>query len=225
MLSKRVQGVLIATLLISGSVVAAMMKPAHTIAADRKTFNLESAIPDEFADWRTDDAFVIVSVTPDVQQKIDALYSQVLNRTYINASGQRVMLSIAYGGDQRDSLAVHYPDVCYPAQGFEIISRRTGEIHTDQGRIQVKRIETVQQQRFEPVTYWAMVGDYPALGGVDKKLAEMRYGLKGNIPGGLLARVSSIDKDSQNAFAAHDNFIAELLNAINSSTRKRISGL
>ena len=48
------------------------------------------------------------------------------------------------------------------------------------------------------MTYWTMIGSKTALG-VEKKIAEMRYGMKGIIVDGLLFRVSSIDRDSADA--------------------------
>lgn len=225
MLKKRIHAALIAVLLISASVVAVVIKPTQILAEQGESFDLHSAIPNIFGDWRTDELPAPITVTPEVRHKLDVLYSQVLNRTYINGKGQRVMLSIAYGSDQRDAVALHYPDICYPAQGFEIISRKSGQIRTAQGSIPVKRMETVQGGRLEPLTYWAMVGDYQTLGGIGKKVAEMRYGLRGDIPGGLLFRVSNIDRNSQDAFAVHDAFVTELLNSIDRGVRKRISGL
>jgi EpsI family protein len=135
-------------------------------------------------------------------------------------------LSIAYGEDQRDSNQLHYPEVCYPAQGFQVTSNRRGVLQTAQGDIPVKRLESqMAQQRFEPITYWTTVGEHAVTGGVRKKLAEMEYGLKGRIPDGLLFRVSSIDRDSDGAFKKQEKFIAELLASLDVASKRRIAGL
>jgi EpsI family protein len=42
---------------------------------------------------------------------------------YVNASGYRIMLSLAYGSDQRGALQAHKPEVRYPAQGFTLHGR------------------------------------------------------------------------------------------------------
>ena len=55
---------------------------------------------------------------PGQKALLDRLYEQQLSRTYENAQGYRIMLSIAYGGNQRDELELHKPEVCYVAQGF-----------------------------------------------------------------------------------------------------------
>ena len=55
---------------------------------------------------------------------------------------------------------------------------------------------TSLRPRNEPVTYWLTVGDQVITNKFDKRIAEIRLGLTGQIPDGLLFRVSSIDNDS-----------------------------
>ena len=105
------------------------------------------------------------------------------------------MLALAYGKDQRDAMQVHYPEVCYPAQGFALQEKQIGTLATERGAIPVTRILTNLGQRIEPVTYWTTVGDRVVQTGLQKKLAEMSYGLSGKIPDGMLIRVSSIDTE------------------------------
>lgn len=49
-------------------------------------------------------------VNPQTQELLDKLYSQILTRTYVNAKGYRIMLSLAYGSDQRGALQAHKID-------------------------------------------------------------------------------------------------------------------
>jgi EpsI family protein len=136
------------------------------------------------------------------------------------------MLSIAYGEDQRDGMQAHHPEICYPAQGFQVNSIQTSQITTPYGTVPVKRLETqLNEQRIEPVTYWLTVGDEATLGGVNKKLIEMRYGLHGRIPDGLLFRISSIDHDAAGAFLLQEKFARELLTAVTPELRSRLAGL
>ncbi|MCP2821205.1 EpsI family protein, partial [Salmonella enterica subsp. enterica serovar Typhimurium] len=80
--------------------------------------------------------------------------------------------------------------------GFQVTSNRKGTLDTGLGLIPVRRLEThLSQNRFEPITYWTTIGSQALIGGATKKLAEMRYGLKGEIPDGLLFRISSIDRN------------------------------
>ena len=124
------------------------------------------------------------------------------------------MLAIAYGDDQRDSMQMHYPEVCYPAQGFSLQAKQRGTLATASGSIPVTRILTNLGQRNEPVTYWTTVGDKVFQGGFQKKLAEMSYGLNGKIPDGMLIRVSSIDADVRQCVEMQTQFADQMLGAL-----------
>ena len=83
--------------------------PRHKIADQWET-DLETMFPAAFGDWEVDRSLPVILPAPDVQAKLDAIYNQVLARTYVNRkTGQRVMLSVAYGGDQSDGCDAHLP--------------------------------------------------------------------------------------------------------------------
>ncbi len=146
-------------------------------------------------------------------------------RSYVNAEGVRVMLSIAYGDNQGDDLQVHRPEVCYPAQGAQVMSTANASLTTQWGEIPARRLTTQFGPRHEPVTYWVMVGDRAIIGSLQGKLAQLRYGFRGQIPDGMLVRASTIDPDDERAFAQQAQFLQDLLAAVTPETRKRLSGL
>ena len=78
------------------------------------------------------------------------------------------MLAIAYGDDQRDSMQMHYPEICYPAQGFSLQAKQQGTLQPQMESIPVTRILTNLGRRNEPVTYWTTVGDKVFQGGIRK---------------------------------------------------------
>jgi EpsI family protein len=135
------------------------------------------------------------------------------------------MLSLAYGDDQRGGLQAHRPEVCYPAQGFKLGKVEDGPLPTTFGTIDVRRMTTSLGPREEPVTYWLTVGNQVIKNKWDKRIAEVRLGLTGQIPDGLLFRVSSIDKDAARAFAMQEKFAADMLSAVPLETRRQLSGL
>jgi EpsI family protein len=204
--------------------MALALKPTQKVADAGPTVDLEVLIPKTFGDWKIDGTIVPLIADPELQAKLDKIYNQTLTRTYINSRGERIMLSIAYGGDQSDSMAVHKPEVCYPAQGFQIMKSVTGTFSTGDGRIPVKRLVATQGQRIEPITYWTTVGDTVAVGGLKWKLNQMKYGLTGKIPDGLLFRISSIQADDAKAYQAQDAFARDLLKAMSPDGRQRIIG-
>ena len=158
---------------------------------------------------------------------LNKLYGQLLDRVYVDGMGHRIMLSVAYGADQADDdVQLHYPEVCYPAQGFRVASNHVGRVTVPQGDIMVRRLETqFGDSRYEPVTYWTIVGDQQSLGGWDRKLSEIRHGLRGEIVDGLLFRVSSIDRNSAQAFQLQDAFVKDIVAAMTPQARQQLAGL
>lgn len=200
--------------------------PTKRLSDLRGPIELKRNTPLRFADWRLDDSASGGLVNPQTQALLDRLYTEVLERTYVNSKGQRIMLSMAYGADQSDpSVQLHYPEICYPAQGFKVERMHEAWVALSLGRLHVKRVETqYASQRFEPVTYWTMMGDMQSLDLFAKRMAEMRHGLRGEIVDGVLIRVSSINTDSAAAFALQDRFIADLVAALAPAFRHRLTG-
>ncbi len=123
-------------------------------------------------------------------------------------------------------MQLHYPEVCYPAQGFRVTSNHVGQVTLPAGSIKVRRLETqYSDSRFEPVTYWTIVGDQQSLSGWDRKISEIRHGLKGEIVDGLLFRISSIDRDSAHGFAVQEGFVKDIVAAMSAPARRQLAGL
>ena len=138
--------------------------------------------------------------------------------------GTRVMLSIAYGGDQSDGMSAHRPEVCYSSQGFDVIRTLVEQMRTQYGAMPVKRLVAKKGWRREPITYWIVVGEQIAVDGLGQKLAQLRYGLTGTIPDGMLVRVSTIGSDDAAAFEVQNAFLAEMLAAVEQPVRRRLAG-
>lgn len=220
------RAIIAALIMALAAALAWFLTPTHRLA-DENPIQLESMIPTEFGDWVVDRNTHSGVVNPQQTDLINRLYSQTLSRTYVNSkTGARVMLSIAYGEDQRDGMQVHYPEVCYPAQGFELTSSRRDTLVLSHGSVPIKRLETrLGDRRFEPITYWTTVGDHAVVGGLNKKIVEMQFGVRGVIPDGLLFRVSTLGRDSRAGFEVQEGFIRNLVSALPSASRKRLTGI
>jgi EpsI family protein len=210
--------------MLAASGLALALRPTHKIAMHGPAIELETIIPITFGEWRVEKVNPLSMVDPQQQEAIDKVYTQTLSRTYVNNLGYRIMLAIAYGDDQRDSMQLHYPEMCYPAQGFSLQGKEKGTMQTENGVIPVTRILTNLGQRNEPVTYWTVVGDKVFRGGIEKKLVEMGYGLNGQIPDGVLIRISSIDSEASNAFAIQAQFADQMLRALAPKYRQKLNG-
>ena len=187
-------------------------------------FDLERMIPASFADWSIDPFMVPIVPAPDVQANLARLYDQIVSRTYVNSRGERVMLTIAYGGDQSDALKAHRQEVCYAAQGFEIRNVWHEELRLAGKPIPVTRLLAVRGARWEPVTYWFTMGDRVVLSRLERLAVQLRFGLSGRIPDGTLVRVSSISSNSAQAFNGQEEFISALLGQMRAGDVARLLG-
>jgi EpsI family protein len=206
------------------SALTGALTPKHLISTMQSQFSLDQMIPKRFGNWTVDDT--VVPLTPDATQKelIAALYDQTLARTYVNDSGQRVMLSIAYGGDQSKQLQLHLPEVCYVAQGFEMVKDQSGQLDTRYGHVPVKRLVMRENARNEPITYWVTIGDKAVMSGLGQKYQRFVYGLTGKIPDGMLVRVSTIQSDDKDAYQVQARFVNQMLDALSPKDRTRLLG-
>lgn len=215
----------LAVMIASGIGLAQAMVPSHKAADAGPALDLESRIPGRFGDWRLDPSTAPLRADPETTAYLDKLYNQILSRTYIHDQGEMIMLMIAYGGDQSESMQVHKPEVCYPAQGFQVFNEAGGSLDTGLGAIPVRRLTAVLGPRVEPVTYWMTIGDKIAQGGGGAwKLEQMKYGLTGRIPDGLLFRVSSFSRDEAAAHRLQERFVQDLVAALPAADRPRFIG-
>jgi EpsI family protein len=208
----------------ASAATAHFARPTVKLADSGPKLDLETLFPVAFGDWRIDDKMPVVLPSPDVQAKLDAIYNQVLSRSYVNAKGERIMLSVAYGGDQSDGTTAHRPEVCYPAQGFQVLANEAGIVDVEGRQLPVRRLVSRLGARTEPITYWIVVGDEVVTSGTQQKLAQLRYGVRGLIPDGMLIRVSSIGNDTQAAYALQAGFVGEMVRAIGDERRGRVVG-
>lgn len=210
-----------AMVLAAGAAPALKPSPVPPAAA---AFELERVIPRSFGSWIIDPSIAPITPAPDVQAKLDRLYDQIVSRTYVNARGERVMLVVAYGGEQSDALKAHRQEVCYAAQGFEIRNVSNGTLRLGEKTIPVTRVAAVRGPRSEPVTYWLTMGDRVVLGRLERLMVQLRFGLSGQIPDGLLVRVSSISSNPAQAFSGQEEFISALLEGMRHGDIHRLVG-
>ncbi len=224
---KALLGALIFFFMCISALAAEYLRPAIRLADIKPKINLEDQIPAEFGNWKEDTSLAPVLPSADLQASLNEIYSQTLGRTYINNKGQRLMLSVAYGTDQlNENTQVHRPEFCYVAQGFSIenIGKRQITI-TANKLLYVERLIGRSPQRLEPISYWIMLDEQASLPGVQRKLTQIKIGLQGNIPDGMLIRVSTVDVPVDESFVLQNEFIAELYQVISPNFRKRYFGL
>lgn len=220
-----IRNIILLVLMLASAGLAIAMRPTQKVAEMGPKIDLEAMLPKSFGDWREVEQSTREVVNPQQTELLNKLYTQTLSRSYVESSGAVVMLSIAYGADQSDAVALHYPEVCYPAQGFQLQSLENAVLATDFGTLRVKRLMTAQSNRFEPVTYWSVLGNQVVQGGLDTKLTQLKYGFNGQIPDGLIFRISSITPDAKAGYETQARFARDLMAALPASSRLKLAGL
>jgi len=214
-------------LMVATSFVGHRVQPSAQQAPERAAPGLVLAehVPGRFGDWRLVSSGSAIIANPEVQASLGNIYSDVLTRTYEDAQGYRVMVSVAYGDNQRGGLQAHFPEFCYRASGFDLLASEAATIATPVGTIQGKRLVTRRDTRHEPVTYWFSLGGRQVSGRFESRFEELRFVLSGQAPEGVLFRLSSIDADAARAHREHERFAAQLMAALPADQRRRIGGL
>lgn len=200
------------------------LTPKAKIADQRSKLDLETMIPQQFGDWKVDETIVPLQVSPDLQAALNKVYNQTLSRTYVNSKDERIMLSIAYGTDQSDNVQVHLPEGCYRGQGFAISKKTESVMQTLFGNIPVAKLVATREAREEPITYWVLVGGQIARDNWEMKKAKLKFALKGEVPDGILIRVSSITSDVNRGYELQREFSEAMLAALPANYRSRLIG-
>lgn len=224
MTSLRIKAFIALVLMAAAFSAAQAWRPTARLADTRAKVDLETMFPKAFGEWRVDDRMPVQLIAPDTAAMLNKIYNQTLSRTYVNQRGDRIMLSVAYGGDQSDATRAHRPEVCYPAQGFQIEASRDGVVDLAGHKLRVRQLVSRLGARVEPVTYWITVGERITLSGTEQKLAQLGYSTRGVVPDGMLVRVSSIDPMANKAYELHRAFLNALAPAIPLTLQAQVIG-
>ena len=201
--------------LVLGALLGHLALPKLIVDGSEPHAKLDTIIPGSFGNWRIDPSITPLTPSPDQVALIGEIYDETLSRTYVNDRGERVMLSLAYGRNQSRRFQIHKPEVCYVGQGFKLSDVRFGAISLRDHVVPVMEMVAVQGMRTEPITYWIRVGDELARGWVEQNAIRARYALRGQIPDGLLFRLSTISRgDYAKDFELQRRFAQELTAAV-----------
>jgi len=204
-------------------ILGTSLKPhLHYVATDSR---FEQTIPRIVGEWmEIQQSTPQVSVVSDERSMIDELYDDTLMRTYVDKDGHQIMVALAYAKEQRQDVKIHQPDVCYPAQGYQMQKTETISFDALQRSAPVigKRQLYYGQNHLEAVSYWIRVGDSTLTSGLQMRLKIIKDGLlEGRLDDGILVRVSSVipDESKQSeAYALQEAFLKEFVDTIEQQT-------
>lgn len=217
---------IVAILLVAIASAGVLLRPSINAAAPDP--ELERNVPQRFGDWRMlPNPLLQASVSTQGATSTDQPYDEVVSRTYVNSRGDMVMLALAYGKNQRQEVKVHRPELCYPAQGFKVMSLRPAVFEGMRSQVSG---ENVTGQRMvvdgrgnkEVVSYWIRIGDTYSSSPWRIRWQIMQEGLQGRMTDGILVRVSQRVEAGADPLPTHlllEAFAKELVQAVPDQTR------
>jgi EpsI family protein len=187
-----------------------------TLLGDRQ---LENLIPKSFGVWQAREADGIV--TPQSEDSLAArLYNQSVGRMYAGPDNSMVMLLIAYGNTQSDTLQLHRPEVCYPAFGFTVTENQPARFDLGHGTmIPGRNLVASSSGREERISYWTRIGEYLPTSNSEQREMKFRIALSGVIPDGVLVRISNMQGEDAEGFGLNERFAADLMRAVPAAVR------
>jgi EpsI family protein len=193
---------------------------------------LAALVPVRIGEWRE-----IELGEPPVDPRVqgegetdrEAPYDDVLMRGYANARGDVLLLALAYGAHQRQEVKIHRPELCYTAQGFEVLRRSPVDVPLAAAApARGARMLVRGADRVEAVSYWIRIGDLYSRSAWRTRSHLFSEGLRGRIVDGMLVRVSQVVPDAAAAtperFDLQERFLGELVRALPAESRALLAG-
>ena len=209
--------------MLAGMLLAPVLAQAltPTLQSSAGVESLADSVPQQFGEWKAlpgATAQAALSTAADGVRRQEQPYDDVLMRTYVNAAGEQVMLAIAYARAQRQDVKLHLPEVCYPAQGYQVLSVAPAVLPLVAGSAALpgKHMLAGRDGRLEAVTYWTRISDAYPQGGMAMRMQIFRDGLQGKVSDGVLVRASMVVRnrgDAADAYGVQARFLRQLVAA------------
>ena len=204
---------------LAAGVTAARMPHRHAALLGSRQLN--AAVPLRIGGWTYESASGLVLPPPDQLARL--LYDTQITRTYASDVDLPVMLLLAYGSTQSGALQIHRPEICYPASGFRLSATDEAALPLGNGRrLPVRRFSASSDTRAEQVLYWTRIGDDLPVSWTAQRLAVVRSNLRGDIPDGLLVRLSTATRDVAGGQAVLQRFADTLIGALTPAARRML---
>lgn len=210
---------------LGGLAAAEWLRPRkHVIYLPQGT-ELASLIPMAFAGWDGSSSGDIV--IPRTEGSLASkLYAEQVARIYRREGDNagQVMLSVAYGQEQSDSLQLHRPEACYPAVGFNVTpSRPVSVARPGLPPIPCVALTATSQARTEDIVYWTRLGSAFPRTSSEQRSARLEAALAGEIPDGVLVRASAVrDDPTADLFGLVSDFLGALATSLPGAGRRAL---
>lgn len=189
-------------------------------AMNKKTF--VSLVPGPFGEWTTLTEGDVVLPPPDALS--DRLYDNLVTKVYQKPGSPPVMMLIAYNNEQNGVLQVHRPETCYPVGGYELTKTEKIGIPNRGSSIPASIFTATSPTRTEQVLYFTRLGNSFPRSWVDQRISVINANLAGDIPDGIMMRVSMLGIGQEQAKPLLFDFIREFISASPPRLQKLLVG-
>lgn len=226
--------VLLVVLGIVATLLTQRLQPTRYV--ERQGATLGAMLPPAVPGWQERKSNMVqMSLTPDGvdrSQAVAATYDDTAMTSYSDDQGHVVMVALAYGRSQRQEGKIHRPELCYSAQGFTVKSSASVALPlaADAASVRIQRLDTQGRNHREIVSYWIRIGDLFSTSAFETRTHIMKVGLQGDIPDGILFRVSQVvpkdlsASELEAAFARQESFMAALSKSLTGGSKKMLLG-
>ena len=202
-----------------GAAAVAHARQPQAIAKRMAKGTIEKLIPTTIGGWTFETTSGLVLPPPDAL--MDRLYDETLTRVYSRPESPAIMMLIAYGSVQDGLLQLHRPEVCYPVGGYQLTQTQIENFDLSPNtRIPIRTFTAASPGRVEQVMYWTRVGSVMPTTWAEQRWAVVRANLKGDIPDGMLVRISTVDGNMATSIPLMQDFVRDLAKALSPSTQR-----
>jgi EpsI family protein len=215
-------------LVLAAAAAGRGLRPSLVI--DQKPASLDSLVPKKIGPWQLmPDPRIQVSLSTGEETTRDQPYDDQILRTYVDDQGHEIMLAVAYGSRQRQEVKIHRPELCYPAQGWQLksIEPTTFDIANAQGPVIAGHRMVVRNGRLdEAVSYWIRIGSTYSSSAWRTRWVIIQEGMSGRMSDGVLVRLSQhlpADTAPDEAFARQADFARLMVHELSPEGRRLLA--
>jgi len=214
---------LLAGLACAGALgLAEWLRPRTPVVLMPKGGKLTELVPERLGPWvQGPEGDIVVPRTEG--SLASKLYGDQLARIYYQPDrpNLQVMLSIAYGFTQNDSLQLHRPEVCYPAIGFTVGPTRPLMLKVGGASVPAVALTATMQNRIEDVIYWTRMGRRFPRNEAEQREMRFANAVEGLVPDGALVRASAIRTNPDvPVFGQVESFMQAMTGALGPAGRR-----
>lgn len=202
--------------------LAEWLRPRTPVVLMPQGGKLTNLVPQQLGPWSQGQEGDIV--VPRTEGSLASrLYGDQLARIYYRADQANLpmMLSIAYGSRQSDSLQLHRPEACYPAVGFAVGPPRSLMLDLGVRQVPAVALTATVRDRIEDLVYWTRMGRRFPRNEAEQREMRFANAIEGLVPDGALVRASAIRTNPEvPVFGAVEAFLKALASSLGRDGRK-----